>query len=218
MGNEQAGGTSHHFQNDDNQLSKRGSLLWTKNGRIPLSKQVKPSWHLARDVSMDILSRKATKLNVKAGRTPVNSMYCSYLDFFFVESQMSIYAKQKMTLKKFPMQPPAPGKPLPTYRVPRMPTEKEVADVKIHFFCFLNLHQTNFFRKITVAYQLLCEFCGGPCIGEYVRCRVCIKSYHARCVYERGYNYDQLLTIARLSRQDWSCPDCVKQKYETFHI
>lgn len=127
----------------------------------------------------------------------------------FVESQLSINANRRMTLKKFPIQPPIPGKPLPNYRVPRMPTEKEVASVKIFLFDF---HKTkfSFFRKITIAYQLLCEFCGGPCIGDYVRCRVCIKSYHTRCVYERGYIYDQLFTITRLSRQDWSCPDCVK--------
>ncbi len=37
---------------------------------------------------------------------------------------------QQPTLKKYPSQLlPAPGKPLPTYRVPRMPTEKEIADV-----------------------------------------------------------------------------------------
>lgn len=74
MGNEQQGGTSHHFINDSptdpSQPQKRNSVLWTKNGRIPLSKQqpTKASWQLARDASMDMLSRKTTKLNVKQGK------------------------------------------------------------------------------------------------------------------------------------------------------
>lgn len=203
MGNEQAGGTSHHFQNDDNQLSKRGSLLWTKNGRIPLSKQVKPSWHLARDVSMDILSRKATKLNVKAGRTPVNSMYCSYLDFFFVESQMSIYAKQKMTLKKFPIQPPAPGKPLPTYRVPRMPTEKEVADVKIHFFLFFKSSSNELLSKdhrcLSTSMRILRRSLywrvrSVPCLHQKLSCSMCVRTW----LYLRSIAYHSSTIETRL--------------------
>ena len=75
MGNEQQTGTSHHFINesptDEHQQKKRNSVAWTKNGRIPVSKQQstadKPSWQLARDVSMDMLSRKATKLSFKQG-------------------------------------------------------------------------------------------------------------------------------------------------------
>jgi hypothetical protein len=74
MGNEQQGGTSHHFvndsPNDEHQQQKRNSVAWTKNGRIPISKQhstTKPSWQLARDASMDLLSRKATKLSFKQG-------------------------------------------------------------------------------------------------------------------------------------------------------
>jgi hypothetical protein len=36
----------------------------------------------------------------------------------------------RSVLKKYPSQvPPVPGKPLPVYRVPRIPTEKEVAEV-----------------------------------------------------------------------------------------
>lgn len=72
MGNEQQGGTSHHFLNDSPtdqyQNPKRNSVLWTKNGRIPAAKQpAKPGWQLARDASMDMLSRKTTKLNFKQG-------------------------------------------------------------------------------------------------------------------------------------------------------
>ena len=76
MGNEQQGGTSHHFinntSNNESQQQKRNATLWTKNGRLPLSKQqttiTKPSWVLARDASMDMLSRKATKLSLKQGK------------------------------------------------------------------------------------------------------------------------------------------------------
>lgn len=39
--------------------------LWTKSERISLNK---PSWQIARDISMDILSRKVTRLSLKQGR------------------------------------------------------------------------------------------------------------------------------------------------------
>jgi len=74
MGNVQQGGTSHHFitasPTEEYQTQKRNSVLWTKNGRVPISKQqsTKSSWQLARDASMDMLSRKTTKLNFKQGK------------------------------------------------------------------------------------------------------------------------------------------------------
>jgi hypothetical protein len=74
MGNAQPGGTSHHFINnssvDGSQTKKRNSTVWTKNGRIPASKQqsTNASWQLARDVSMEMLSRKTTKLNLRQGK------------------------------------------------------------------------------------------------------------------------------------------------------
>ena len=70
MGNEQQGGSSHHFIQDSplDSNPKRPSVAWTKNGRIPQSKQPpKPAWQLARDASMDMLSRKTTRLNFKQG-------------------------------------------------------------------------------------------------------------------------------------------------------
>jgi len=73
MGNEQQGGTSHHFitgsSTDESQPQKRNSIVWTKNGRVPISKQspTKSSWQLVRDASMDMLSRKTTKLSFKQG-------------------------------------------------------------------------------------------------------------------------------------------------------
>jgi len=42
----------------------------------------------------------------------------------------NLFRPRRSTLKKYPLQPTtAPGKPLPIYQVPRIPTEKEVADV-----------------------------------------------------------------------------------------
>jgi hypothetical protein len=72
MGNEQQGGSSHHFLTDTSkEENKKHDPLWTRNGRIPVSKPMAtstiPSWQKARDISMDILSRKATKLNLTQG-------------------------------------------------------------------------------------------------------------------------------------------------------
>ncbi len=42
----------------------------------------------------------------------------------------SLFGRQRTIIKRFPGQSiPPPGKPMPTYRVPRIPTEKEVAEV-----------------------------------------------------------------------------------------
>ena len=72
MGNEQQSGTSHHFiARSSNEQLKRSRIGWTKNGRLPISKQpsipAKSSWQLARDVSMDLLSRKTPRLSSKQG-------------------------------------------------------------------------------------------------------------------------------------------------------
>lgn len=77
MGNEQQGGTSHHFLPDHQGQKGVNGPLWTRNGRISNAKQQpasiplitsKPPWQLTRDASMDILSRKTTKLSVKQGK------------------------------------------------------------------------------------------------------------------------------------------------------
>lgn len=74
MGNEQQTGSSHHFvthnPNDGFSQQKRHDILFSKNGHVSISRQestIKPSWQLARDASMEILSRKTTKLNFKQG-------------------------------------------------------------------------------------------------------------------------------------------------------
>ena len=66
MGNEQQGGTSHHFLPTGSQEEQQQQkALWTKNGRIPAG--AKSNWQMSRDASMDILSRKTTKLSFKQG-------------------------------------------------------------------------------------------------------------------------------------------------------
>lgn len=68
MGNEQQGGTSHHFiinnSNDKNNQQEKLSPSWTKHEQISTEK---PSWQIARDISIDNMSRKATKLSLKPG-------------------------------------------------------------------------------------------------------------------------------------------------------
>ena len=64
MGNEQTSGTNDHFSPNRNKEHRRGSLTWAT--KVP-SNTPKPSWHTARDISMDILSRKNTKLTFKKG-------------------------------------------------------------------------------------------------------------------------------------------------------
>ncbi|CAF0784245.1 unnamed protein product [Didymodactylos carnosus] len=83
------GGTSHHFgvinrsktssaaDNHDIQSfsssQQTQKSLWTKNGRIPSKYTPATSWKIARDKSMDILSRKSTKLNLHEHKqTPIN--------------------------------------------------------------------------------------------------------------------------------------------------
>ncbi|UJR38359.1 hypothetical protein I4U23_031029 [Adineta vaga] len=75
------------------------------------------------------------------------------------------------------------------HRTPRMPTEKEAA-------------------LIDIAYKLSCAFCDESCIGNYLRCRVCIHSYHVECLSQRGYLYNPPTSFRRHVQQDWSCPDC----------
>lgn len=62
MGNEQAGGINDHFNR--NKEHRRESLSWAT--KVP-SNNPQSSWHIARDISMDILSRKNTKLTFKKG-------------------------------------------------------------------------------------------------------------------------------------------------------
>jgi hypothetical protein len=61
MGNEQQGGTNDNTSNDQ---SKQQSPTWTNDKPLSITK---PSWQIARDISMDILSRKATRLSLKPG-------------------------------------------------------------------------------------------------------------------------------------------------------
>jgi len=76
MGNEQQGGMNDNFSmntsNDQSNQQENQSPLWTNQKRISITK---PSWQIARDISMDILSRKTTRLSLKPG---------IYRHFFFI--------------------------------------------------------------------------------------------------------------------------------------
>ncbi|CAF3348328.1 unnamed protein product [Rotaria socialis] len=131
----------------------------------------KPSWQIVRDISMNILSRQATKLSSKPG---VKSDLISSRPII---RQHSIYGASTISKSRHPFQ------------TPLMPTDKEAT-------------------RVAIAYELFCSFCDGPCIGSYLRCRVCIKAYHSQCLFERGYINDPTFKLPRLAKQDWSCPEC----------
>ena len=91
-----------------------------------------------------------------------------------------------------------------------MPTDKEIAEVYRSIFKQLLFSLLFVFNiKIAIAYQLLCEYCNGPCIGNYLRCRICIRTYHSQCLYERNHVSERAFLIPRLGKQDWTCPECV---------
>lgn len=81
MGNEQPGGTSHHFIMDtpNNKCKERRSPRWVKP--VPAGRS-KPSWQIARDISMNILSKKSPILSSKQGM---------YKDFFKNHSWQLIF-------------------------------------------------------------------------------------------------------------------------------
>lgn len=89
-----------------------------------------------------------------------------------------------------------------------MPTEREVSKVKSVDFDCRRFVPDRF--QIAIAYQPQCSFCEGPCIGDYLRCRVCIKVYHCQCLSDRGHTEIQTLRFTRLGKQDWACPECVR--------
>jgi hypothetical protein len=69
MGNEQQSGMSHPLMRDtssDKSTQEEGkqNSSWTQLERLS---PTKPSWQIARDISMDILSRKASRLSLKQG-------------------------------------------------------------------------------------------------------------------------------------------------------
>jgi hypothetical protein len=51
-----------------NEQQEREDLSWKKYERTQVpTTTAKPSWQIARDISMDILSKKATQLSLKQG-------------------------------------------------------------------------------------------------------------------------------------------------------
>ena len=69
MGNEQQSGTIYHSLMDTSNNKKHQqqteSSAWIKSELISLKK---PSWEIARDISMEMLSRKASRLSQRQGR------------------------------------------------------------------------------------------------------------------------------------------------------
>ncbi|CAF1277786.1 unnamed protein product [Rotaria magnacalcarata] len=182
MGHEQQIGSSHDVtvgtsndQTEQREMQNNPSLRpierFPKAKEMPTTTTKKPSWQIVRDISMNILSRQATKLSCKPG---VKSDLISSRPII---RQRSLYEASTSSKSRHPFQ------------TPRMPTDKEATHVAI-------------------AYELFCSFCQGPCIGNYLRCRVCIKAYHSRCLFERGYINDPTFNLPRFSKQDWSCPEC----------
>ena len=55
MSSEQQDGSSYHFNTTNDERKQKGPSF------------AKPSWQVARDISMEILSRKSTKLTLKQG-------------------------------------------------------------------------------------------------------------------------------------------------------
>ncbi|CAF3492489.1 unnamed protein product [Rotaria sp. Silwood1] len=183
MGNEQQGGSSHHFNmntlNDERRQQARQNSSSTNLEQVPLSNQVsttttmkKSGWQLARDISMNILSRQGTKLSYKQGI-----------------AAPSLASQRSITRKYSSHGISTISKPIQSYQTPRMPTEKDVA-------------------QIAISYELSCSSCEGACVGNYVRCRICTKAYHSKCLFERGHVNDELFYLPRLAKQDWSCPEC----------
>ncbi len=67
MGNEQQSGTSHHFPmntSTDKNKERGSNPLWSK--QVPKNKS-KPSWQVARDISMNILSKESPTLSLSRG-------------------------------------------------------------------------------------------------------------------------------------------------------
>jgi len=66
MGNEQQVGTSHHFIMDtpNNKGKERINPQWIKQVSKARSR---PSWQIARDISMDMLSKESPKLSSNQG-------------------------------------------------------------------------------------------------------------------------------------------------------
>lgn len=85
MGNEQTGGTNDHLSMDTstnrNREHRRGSHVWAE--KISSINNTKSTWQRARDMSMDILSKKNTKLTFKQSKK-------SWL-FFCMSSHSTIY-------------------------------------------------------------------------------------------------------------------------------
>lgn len=60
-----------------------------------------------------------------------------------------------------------------------------------------------------ISYETSCSFCNDTCTSDYLRCRICPKSYHLKCLFQHGYIRNISIQIPRFGKSDWSCPECV---------
>lgn len=64
--------------------------------------------------------------------------------------------------------------------------------------------------KTNLAHNTMCSFCDDTCIDSYLQCRICVRVYHCKCLYVRGY-MSASFTMPRTRKQNWTCPECVSE-------
>jgi hypothetical protein len=71
----------------------------------------------------------------------------------------NLYGTRRTVFKKYVLQStPAPGKPLAIYRIPRMPTEKEVADVLFEYYFIIDHCWIFFLRRLLLLINCFVNF------------------------------------------------------------
>ncbi|UJR07782.1 hypothetical protein I4U23_012064 [Adineta vaga] len=56
--------------------------------------------------------------------------------------------------------------------------------------------------------MLLCVFCNGPCIEDYVHCNICIKTYHYQCLYNLDDDESDSYLLPSFRKKDKNCSKC----------
>ena len=57
--------------------------------------------------------------------------------------------------------------------------------------------------------MLLCVFCNGPCIEDYVHCNICIKTYHYQCLHNLDDDESDSYLLPSFRKKDKNCSKCV---------
>jgi hypothetical protein len=73
-----------------------------------------------------------------------------------------------------------------------------------------------FFFEILTSVTNTCAYCEKTCIDKTLQCRICNRTYHSKCLYERNHLDDPNLNPRRMTRLDWSCPACVR--YHRYYL